>query len=343
MHAQVVLSARVPDITVSLGKFDVDDPSWAVAPVDNESRPTDNRGQNVPLLRDTAPTNSAGIALFENIYTSLRPGDNFRLVGSIRLGFHVEEDVAVKQAEPTAGVYFSNWQPIPSADDTVVKSPLLTVYRQIHVELDHMEGPPAGEFFAGPGEHEDINPGGPIPDLLLDLTAMVCRDVFIDVVNDLGSQNTRPTVPWRHNATLLDEAFLFANRDVRGSADYWVAHAVAAYESDVTSSFDPNVLGTAHMGSQKENGDFVVYTEVVRDYLAAQGMGEADQVSWGIQMATVHELTHAWGLIHQSPLGDEGPLNGDNMDNVIAQYEYLGIWLTDGQQNHIRSYVGALQ
>jgi hypothetical protein len=131
---------------VYLKAFDVDDPSTDNTVVDRDgSGGIDNRGTTSTINRDIGSiaadlvTGPDGVA---RIYfqVSKQPGDNFRIAGACLLpdrdGLKVS-GVGVKDAAD---------QPLPT--DRAKISPMLTVWRRLHIEVDTM-GPVQGNLAEG--------------------------------------------------------------------------------------------------------------------------------------------------------------------------------------------------
>lgn len=114
-------------------KFDVDDPSSNAAPVDNEERSFDNRDYVSGPDSDAQLTNAEGYAEVE-FTVSHRPGDNYRAVALCDPKYF--PGMGAKQNDGTlARVHYTG---SGSFFPARYISPLLTVWRTLHVELDSM-------------------------------------------------------------------------------------------------------------------------------------------------------------------------------------------------------------
>lgn len=147
-------------VEVFFKPYDVDDPSSRAAPVDDESLSQDNRGfvagfrEGIINEADSSGvarilTDGAGVAEAHFVVTR-QPGDNFRVVAVLKR--NLLDKLQVKQNDPNAKVY-SKVSSYPITDNTGVpnlwkQSNLLTVWRQLHMELDSMAAP-VGNMVAG--------------------------------------------------------------------------------------------------------------------------------------------------------------------------------------------------
>ena len=133
--------------TVRLKSFDVDDPAPEVEAgilIDaNGEGGKDNRGapQEGALANPTLTLNAQGEATTD-FFVTWQPGDNFRVAALLdTTGASAHLDTL--QVTNPAGPMFL------TADQTFVKgfagglSPMLTVWRKLHLEFDSMEAPPA--------------------------------------------------------------------------------------------------------------------------------------------------------------------------------------------------------
>lgn len=144
--------------------FDVDDPSSAALPIDDEVPPEDNRGtvNGTPhgFITGADPdrfasddTDADGVAEVEFTVTR-QPGDNFRIAAAVLLFLLQDNRVQVAPGhDPDANIKDGAGNPLPKGDAPPAarrQSDLLTVWRQLHVEIDTMEAPPrAGTFATG--------------------------------------------------------------------------------------------------------------------------------------------------------------------------------------------------
>jgi hypothetical protein len=119
--------------------FDVDDPYTNAPPIDNEANSADNRGALNQVSGAPFSTDTNGMA--EAIFTlSMNPGDNFRAVAvTDPNGFN---GLAALQNDGLNARVVTNATGTPVPANHV--SPLLTVWRRLHVEIDSMRAVPSG-------------------------------------------------------------------------------------------------------------------------------------------------------------------------------------------------------
>jgi len=119
----------IDNVHVYFNWWDVDDPSTSPI-IDTYNLPggqsgPDNYGQGASLYADSAVTDGSGQARL-TFTVSMQPGDNFKVAAS------TNQTKIGQMTQPKA----DGLEMLP---DTVVLSPLLTVWRELHVELDSME------------------------------------------------------------------------------------------------------------------------------------------------------------------------------------------------------------
>jgi PKD repeat protein len=123
-----------PNKTVYFKAFDVDDPSTDAAPVDtNGNAGSDNKGTPANsfggLSALSTQTDSNGVASVE-FTTSMQPGDNFRIVASA--------DQSYLNSLFVSGVNINDSSGSSLPTDKAKVSPMLTVWRNLHIEVDSM-------------------------------------------------------------------------------------------------------------------------------------------------------------------------------------------------------------
>ncbi len=160
-------------VNVSFRPFDVDDPTSAVAPVDNESLFEDNRGTvtvagvdfregyligapNSGILTQNFTVQAATLTFM----TTMQPGDNFRVVGNADSDFLPtlrNDDPLANPAQPADNLRIVHpvvgFIIVPTVNNEIrhprrYASPVLTVWRKLHVERDSM-GTVAGNVIRG--------------------------------------------------------------------------------------------------------------------------------------------------------------------------------------------------
>lgn len=140
----VIIQPALTNIALYLRSIDVDDPSSDHAPpLDDESRATDNKATSNPNGRlggggdtITLMTATNGIAQ-TNFFVTMQPGDNFRVIASPLSDFP-NHCSALQTNHHGALVFGSTTNEIPSN----YRTPMLTVWRRLHVEMDSMAAVP---------------------------------------------------------------------------------------------------------------------------------------------------------------------------------------------------------
>ncbi len=132
---QATLSNPMQNVEIWFKVFDVDDPSSKSVTVDNEQAPTDNRGSwNQPAV--SAMTNAQGVAEVE-FEVSMQPGDNFRALASTE-GVTAFTGMLAKQNDGLKARITDSNNNITQGSNSLGISGLLTVWREVHVEVDSM-------------------------------------------------------------------------------------------------------------------------------------------------------------------------------------------------------------
>jgi hypothetical protein len=359
VRVNVQLDKRLPNKLVRLALYDVDDPSanGKNNVVDDEAKVFDNRGSGTEIFKQfTAFTDRNGLATFD-VFVSRQPGDNLRAVATIDNSITLPDSVLHLQDDgELAGVYFvASGDAVPTGNATTVKSDLLTVWRKIHIERDHMAAPGKGHTFDGAGGNDDdVNPGGPIRDPDLSLLYKL-ESAYILPVDDLAKYNNRvgkgPVIPFVRNVE-DGNAFAVANpfRDVASQSAFWTVQIIGAYEGPVMEDGDPNTeifkngyAATVIPPEAWVTGGCFVYTEVMRDWIAQQPSPPAGYVGApaGLELLerriVLHELLHRFRLLHTIPPGDEGPLNNILMYFALPIFGDIAMNLTPALIAHIRN------
>ncbi|MBM3498663.1 MAG: hypothetical protein FJX74_08310 [Armatimonadetes bacterium] len=132
---EATVTPLLPDVRLYFRSFDVDDPSWDVGLVDADTAGDDNRGSPKAgrLGLTSRPTNTAGKApvLFE---APSQPGDNIRVgVATTREsadGLSFGYSIFIQDGRPRR---INHHTPVAGV------SPLLTIWRTMHLEVDRMQ------------------------------------------------------------------------------------------------------------------------------------------------------------------------------------------------------------
>ncbi len=314
---RVQLTQPIGGVTVRGMMRDVDDPSSNNPLLDDETQTEDNRGNRAGLRDEhewTAVTDNTGVATITLTVTH-QPGDNYRAFATVDPTLNLENEVFAKQNDgANAGLYFTaDNKAVPNGPAATVESELLTVWRHLYLERDHMGAPPVGEVFDQVEPRKDVDPGGPVRDVGIDLISQQYRPAYIEVM-DIGALNVKKTVPWVHmygyddlkRALKEPRDAAGAARDVPATDDFWTVQVVSMYEWWERWDLDPPanapykfntteawVLGeemsmpSVLFGNGTPNdpdvplaaapATAVVYTEVARD---AVSLGSVGVYSW---------------------------------------------------------------
>ncbi|MBY0515241.1 MAG: hypothetical protein K2P78_15210, partial [Gemmataceae bacterium] len=309
-------------------------------------------------------------------------GNNYRAVATAD-GTDPDSIAGMQQDDPNADVYYLGifskltTNPIPKANAKIVASPLLTVWRHLTVERDHMRGPPAGEVFEQNEPRKDVDPGGDLPDLDFSLAQGFFRSGYGEL-RDAGALNQQNDIFWKHSfptvASLNAVApqALAGSRDLPNREDYWSAQLVSMYEPHEQANHDPPpgapeipidgqlfdvspefaLLGLTN----KFYGASLVFTEVVRDVVAAAGPKrwpwDPSNQTWSeqdlgyevrfdiadyLQRETYFQLLRQFKVPFASP---GGPPGAGNQGIMNPTWYYVGnspqIQLTPAQLAYVR-------
>jgi hypothetical protein len=276
----------------------------------------------------------------------MQPGDNYRIVASMtdaqQQGFHAEHP----DPDGLGRVFDGNNQPVTTTNHPNVRmSDMLTVWRRLYVERDHMDGPPRGEPFTARGAKntervgdDDVNPGGQLADPSIALMESEYVRAYIRVDHDdstapnkASATNRRIPVPWEHNLQDLSRTSRWM-KDVQSTFDFWSIQIVGAYEGQRFRDNDPNGLfgfdkvdaGRTRVTEDNHepvggDGPSYIFLESIADFVYHETLLGTNVVPEGtlIRRTVLHEsLRHFKGLkFHMRPPdppgpADEGPMNG---------------------------------
>lgn len=352
--------------------FDVDDPSSSDVKLDDEKTKSDNRGLTI-YLGDQLVNVPAGQKVGKlKLKVSTQPGDNFRFAATVDGNVFLGDTVRPKEqgAAPNitygdgtnAGIYFGQGRgaAVPNQDAKTVKSELLTVWRRLHVERDHMGPPPAGHVFpAGDGAV-----AGALPDPSIALMRTNLYAAYIQVLDDIVAANTTKTTDFVHNLAVegvpaLAGLVSITCRDVNSETDFWVSHIIGAYEGDEGTDFDfagdnaanPAAPEDALLGftlapppaGPYSKGPSFIFTETIRDVSSTYNLvyptdPAAPTRSDLEQRIVLHEVLHRFGLHHETPPnpqnpGDVGVMSAEVNMNAAKLADHK---LTPGQLASVR-------
>jgi hypothetical protein len=144
LHDKVKVKAKVFPAVQGVGVFfvtyDVDDPTDDNGPIDDDSGTpgSDNRGGAATQSSSSSVTGTNGVAEIE-LTVKMKPGDNYRVVAACDsaqfTGLKAKQPDSLARVEDAAGnVVLDDTGTVANRKST----PLLSVWRRIHLELDSM-------------------------------------------------------------------------------------------------------------------------------------------------------------------------------------------------------------
>ncbi|MEW6737555.1 MAG: hypothetical protein AB1489_40105, partial [Acidobacteriota bacterium] len=149
----ITVKTSNPNTPIFLKSFDVDDSSNLFT-TDDTVPGNDNLGPIVRgIIGDTVPgegqlaqttvtttDDGTGKGIAQVKFTvTMQPGDNFRVVASTDQALFNNLSI---QGQQIMDSRTGTPQPVPTSNSDVVSSPLLTVWRYVHLEVDSMPAPP---------------------------------------------------------------------------------------------------------------------------------------------------------------------------------------------------------
>jgi hypothetical protein len=322
--------APIEPVKFYFRSFDVDDPTSAAAPLDDETKDEDNRG-TVPAREGAFPGAVGGVKevtfdgkekTFE-FQVTMQPGDNFRIVGNGDRKFLLD----LANPDSTLGADNADKQRIINKNITgtaaekeirdvshYASDRVLTVWRFLHVERDHMAAQGAAEVFQGAGVNaaggggavqgdDDVSPGGVSGDPDIALAQAEYRRTYVETVDDIVALNTTRTTAFVHN--LLDaNAAATGNgiRDVASVDRFWVIHVVGCYEGLPAEDYDPDGEAACYGFTP---ASCMIYFETIRDVSA----NRPGSVARGVlePRIVLHESLHSvfvyWGGNDHATMG----------------------------------------
>ncbi len=277
--------APVEPVNLYFKSFDVDDPTSATAPVDDDTAAAndeDNRG--------TAPARSGAFigevgGILEQAFdakdetfqfrVTLRAGDNFRVVGNGDEDFlgclenresELPANNADKQRITNVHITGTPAQKEIREADHYASNRVLTVWRFLHVERDSYALPGGGEVFDGAGVgNDDVAPGN-LGNADIARAVTEYRPAYVEMVDDLGALDVQDEIAFVHNLADANAAATGNGvRDVNSLERFWVVHVVSAYEGETTEDADPDDQAAC---SGYSPASCMIYTETIRDVCA---------------------------------------------------------------------------
>jgi hypothetical protein len=250
--------------------------------------------------------------------TRPQPGNNF-IAAAVR-GDKSATLAALKFRDDGVTLYIPTAQGGINVPSTV-HSTVLTVWRTLWVESDHMVAPGEndGPFTGDPncnGCDDDRNslPANPTIDILRDLLS----PIFVAVIAVPAELDTQDNAPFKHYQ--VDYTVPTGLRNVQSSQYYWAVHMLGAYEYRDEHDNDPDTETPWYAGwspkavSRDDPTNFVFY-ETARDVWAEPeiGGGVMVPVATGLDRISAHEALHVFFGWHGTDPGgaaDEGIMDG---------------------------------
>ncbi len=343
---QVQLTAAVAGVPIKCYIYDVDDPSSNQGPVDDETKPSDNRAGNVGVGGFNGVSDANG-RLSVVVKVSHQPGDNYRVVATVNT---IDLFTAVKAKQNdgvNAGVYFAaGGAAVADSKAATVTSRLLTVWRHLHIEQDRMKapGPNDGPFDGAGVENteigkDDVDPNGPIPDPPLNHLTDSMRVAYVETVADLAALNKNRDWTFVHNINDIDMV-IGGNgsndmpkgmRDVPSDNNFWTVQIVGAYEYkwpyDGDRPLSPTnptfswTRGGSFGGADGNPGAVLIFTETIRDSAAFNNKYFPNAKSEATMLK--RNVTHEVGHRFKAPHGDVGIMaegGGAFLDDALAVF-----------------------
>ena len=329
VKVRATISPKIEGVNVFFKQFDVDDPTDDTGDIDNDliNPGPDNVGGPGILRGDLGPftpmlgdpvlskTDVNGVAEATFTVTS-NPGDNFRVVA----GVNPDSLLGLQVPHPDARGSVLDEQGMPILDDPTTlashkATPLLSVWRRLHVEVDSMGTAPPGTSFP-PGDDDPVGDDVPNPD------TSKLRDAFdeayIEVVVDLDNGAT----PWRRDFPSSDDLTCYVDSQIKllvEEPDYWTAYVIGIYEFGTVSSSPPadndppseagalgvtlkHTLGPGNpcliVPPGRRLNPSAIPMEVIRDVSSQRSSWTASDRAHVEQAAVIHEIGHQFDLIH---------------------------------------------
>jgi len=282
---------------------------------------------------------------FVDLQVTRQPGDNFKVVAAF------DEDF-LKQLRNTDGSdgleIFEKFVNAKLLNEKM-SSDVLTVWRILHLEMDHMAAPHPIIQFDGAGTgNDDVGPGQPGAAAIFDLTGAVKQPDTSLLNPTLNTQyifvNTIPEVPGLDDTddltftknlprSLMEKAGAVV-RDVPSTPTFWVFHIIGVYEgptsSDNDDPGDSALSGTATDADNKGQEYAFIFLETIRDITALINptFATLDQVE---QRVVIHEVGHLMSDTHS------GGIMSSNYNQNNPIYPRAGLTFTDAHQSSQRS------
>ena len=357
VHSRAELSFPVPEpnvIPVHFKALDVDDPTqdyinYNGNPADPEDRSCqffgdDNRrgtyGTGLGISPDFGDL-EIGYGEIDSVCTfsipddSLCPGNNFKIFATTDRKWRGDAEVnpivqnglnAVNSVQ-----YHEGGAPPP-----YWSSPLLSLWRRLHVEKDSMGAPPPG--FDGWDDDDDLLRDVDLPDPDTSALAGAFYAAYIEVVFD--GVNDQSDTTWHYNfrgeGFFAEANYLRNNRQTLTDPWYWAVYVATLYECpEINGDNDPNEE-TAYLGVEYNylelTGELAVagvYEEIIRDVAAQWGWTEWMK-NLVRALVCLHEVGHQFGLDNTEEMYNcMWAHNSDSQEAIIPEVAALWFRLQD--------------
>jgi hypothetical protein len=358
INCRAVLNLDVPGpncIPVHFKALDVDDPTQDSInldpnPADPEDRPCqyygyDNRkGQFEPGLGlwPDIDNKEIGYGAKKTVCTfwlyddSMCPGNNFKIFATTDRKWRADAEV-----NPTVQNGLNSVNSIRNPENGTPpnywSSPLLSIWRRLHVEKDSMGAPPPG--FDGWDDDDDLLRDVDLPDPDTSALADAFYAAYIEVVFD--GVNDQSDTTWHYNFNddgPAERTYLRNNRQTEGNAYFWVAYVATTYEGHLPlADNDPDEEVACLAWSWEDYPNVAaVYEEIIRDVAAQWGWSEGlkDLVR---ALVSLHEVGHQFALDDTEELYNcMWAHNSDSQEAIIP--EVAGHWFRLEDINTIRHH-----
>jgi hypothetical protein len=299
--------------------FDVDDPTRTGPPVDDPGDPPtypggdDNRAGG-PIdgsegQRFTGPGGTSTVT-FELYAGAAHPGDNWRKVVAIK-----QDRINIIQVEEPS----STGALLNVGGHGVAQTPMISIWRTLWVELDHMAAPPEGTTFntdeidcqppsptvvgnCGPG------PGGAQREPGLNVLQLAFRAAYVEPKVVTDEYNVARVTLFNHNLNGVEQAAMAQLFRDTGDGDrwFWTAYALSAYEGSDLSDNDPDTEDELRGRNEPDEPEWAaVFLETIRDMYQDGEYTFAPTYS----QARLEAQTLAHEIAHQFEVPDPNPLN----------------------------------
>jgi len=312
---RATLSSKIPkgkQVRVQFRIFDVDDPTQdpvAGGPPTNKVDRNDRRSRGGNILRvggDNRPNGTLGmdpnaietvrvsdseIAEVEYTLTETNPGNNYKVLvsGSRNMIRRAEIDTSVANGQDSVNSFRSraNNSFKPPKENS---SPLLSVWRKLHVEVDSM-----GEV--NPSGLTNVDPlRGDVPDPDIGGVSVLFDTAYIHTLK--ASSGNNGNLPFEPHFQTRQQIKNYVNeeRQTPSSDHFWSVHVVGIFEHSFRNrDNDPDSEQGVPGGferDQNESEDGVwIAMEVLRD-LAAEHNWNPDVQTNVEQIVVAHEIGH---------------------------------------------------